>query len=65
MEVTGEDDEAQTVSTAYSKEINPAAYHANVNASNYYEQFNGSVLSETITRTVTGADGNTISTTDT
>ncbi len=64
-EVTGEDDEAQTVSTAYSKEINPAAYHANVNVSNYYEQFNGSVLSETITRTVTGADGNTISTTDT
>lgn len=65
IEVTGEDDETQTTSTSYSKEIDPAAYDANVDVDTYYDQFNDSVLSESITETVTDAEGNTISSTST
>ncbi len=63
--VTGEGDDAQTISTSYSKEINPTSYIAEVNADNYYEQFNDSVLSESITKTVSDAEGHTLSTTST
>lgn len=63
--VTGDGDDAQTISTSYSKEINPASYIAEVNADNYYEQFNDSVLSESITKTVSDAEGHTLSTTST
>ena len=60
-EVTGEDDEAQTISTSYSKALNPAKYQPKADAEGYYDQFNGAVLSENITKTVMDAEGNTIS----
>ncbi|MCM1440225.1 MAG: RHS repeat-associated core domain-containing protein, partial [Roseburia sp.] len=60
-EVTGEGDEAQSISTSYSKEINPSAYQETVDAENYYNQFDDAVLTETITETVTDAEGNTVS----
>ena len=60
-EVTGEDDDAQTISTSYSKMLNPAKYQPEADADNYYDQFNDAVLSETITETVTDAEGNTLS----
>ncbi|MCH5266649.1 MAG: RHS repeat protein, partial [Lachnospiraceae bacterium] len=64
-EVTGEEDEARTTSTSYSKELDPSAYQPEVDVDNYYDQFNGSVLTETITKTVTDAEGNTVSQTST
>ncbi len=64
-EVTGEEDEAQSISTSYSKELNPAEYQPEVNADSYYNQFNDAILSETITKTVTDAEGNTLSQTST
>ena len=60
-EVTGEDDEAQTISTSCSKALNPADYQPEADADNYYDQFNDALLSETITETVTDAEGNTLS----
>ncbi len=60
-EVTGEEDEAQTITTSSSKTLNPAKYQPEADAGGYYDQFNGAVLSETITKTVTDAEGNTIS----
>ena len=59
-EVTGEEDEAQTISTSYSKTLNPANYQPEADADNYYDQFNDAVLSENITKTVTDAEGNTL-----
>ena len=64
-EVTGEDDEAQTISTSYSKALNPAKYQPEADAEGYYDQFNDAVLSENITKTVTDAGGNTLSQTST
>ncbi len=64
-EVTGEEDEAQTISTSYSKELNPIEYQPEADAENYYDQFNDAVLSETITETVTDAEGSTLSQTST
>ena len=64
-EVTGEEDEAQTISTSYSKTLNPANYQPEADAENYYDQFNDAVLSENITKTVTDAGGNTLSQTST
>ena len=64
-EVTGEEDEAQTITTSYSKTLNPAKYQPEADAEGYYDQFNGAVLSETITQTVTDAGGNTVSQTST
>ncbi len=64
-EVTREEDEAQTISTSYSKELNPAEYQPEVNQEDYYDQFNDAVLSETITKTVTDAEGSTLSQTST
>lgn len=61
IEVIGEEDDAQTISTSYSKEINPTSYSAEVNVDNYYNQFNDSVLSETIIETVSDAEENVIS----
>ena len=49
-EVTGEEDEAQTITTGYEKEINPSSYTEEVDPANFYDQFNDSVLSETITK---------------
>ena len=60
-EVTGEEDEAQTITTGYEKEINPSSYTEEVDPANFYDQFNDSVLSETITKTVTDAEGNNLS----
>ena len=60
-EVTGDDDDAQTISTSYSKELNPAKYQPEADANNYYDQFNDAILSETITETVTDAEGNLLS----
>lgn len=60
-EVIGEEDEAQTISTSYSKELNPAEYQPEVNTEDYYNQFNDAVLSETITKTVTDDEGDTLS----
>ena len=60
-EVTGEEDEAQTITTGYEKEINPSSYTEEVDPANFYDQFNDSVLSETITKTVTDAEGSTLS----
>ncbi len=60
-EVTGEDDEAQTISTSCSKEINPSAYQSDVDTDGYYNQFDDAVLTETIAETVTDAEGNTLS----
>ena len=60
-EVTGEDDEAQTISTSYSKTLNPAKYQPRADAEGYYDQFNDVVLSENITKTVTDAEGITLS----
>ena len=57
--------EAQTITTGYEKEINPSSYTEEVDPVNYYDQFNDSVLSETITKTVTDAEGNTLSQTTT
>lgn len=45
-EVTGEDDEAQTISTSYSKEIKPSVYQETVDAENYYNQFDDAVLTK-------------------
>ena len=59
-EVTGEDDDAQTISTSYSKEVNPSAYQSSVDSEGYYDQFDD-VLTENITETVTDAEGNTLS----
>ena len=53
--------EAQTITTGYEKEINPSSYTEKVDPANYYDQFNDSVLSETITKTVTDAEGNNLS----
>ena len=64
-EVTGEEDEAQTISTSSSKTLNPAKYQPEADAEGYYDQFNDAVLSETITKTVTDAGGNTVSQTST
>ena len=64
-EVTGEEDEAQTISTSYSKALNPAKYQPQADAEGYYDQFNDAVLSETITKTVTDVGGNTVSQTST
>ena len=60
-EVTGEEDEAQTISTSYNKALNPAEYQPEADAEGYYDQFNDAVLSENITKTVTDAGGNTLS----
>ena len=59
-EVTGEDDDAQTISTSYSKEVNPSAYQSSVGSEGYYDQFDD-VLTEIITETVTDAEGNNLS----
>lgn len=64
-EVIGEEDAAQTITTSYSKELNPSAYQPEVDADNYYDQFNDAVLSESITKTVTDAEGNVLSETST
>jgi len=64
-EVTGEEDEAQTIFTSYRKELDPSAYQPEADPENYYDQFNDAVLSESITETVTDAEGNTLSTTST
>ncbi len=64
-EVTGEEDEAQTISTSYSKTLNPAKYQPEADETGYYDQFNDAVLSETITKTVTDAGGKTLSKTST
>ena len=57
--------EAQTITTGYEKEINPSSYTEEVDPANFYDQFNDSVLSETITKTVTDAEGNNLSQTTT
>ena len=57
--------EAQTITTGYEKEINPSSYTEEVDPVNFYDQFNDSVLSETITKTVTDAEGSTLSQTTT
>ena len=64
-EVTGEEDDAQTISTSSSKILNPAEYQPEADAVGYYDQFNDAVLSETVTETVTDAEGNTLSQTST
>ncbi len=64
-EVVGEEDEAQTITTSCSKTLNPAKYQPQADAEGYYGQFNEAVLSETITKTVTNAEGNTVSQTST
>lgn len=64
-EVTGEEDDAQTTFISYSKELDPSAYQPEVDVDNYYDQFNGSVLSETIIKTVSDAEENDISETTT
>ena len=64
-EVSGEEDEAQTISISYSKVLNPAKYQPEADAERYYDQFNDAVLSENITKTVTDAEGNTLSQTST
>ena len=63
-EVTGEGDEAQTITTSYSKELNPSAYQPEVDTNNYYDQFNDAVLSENISKTVADAEGNVLSETN-
>ena len=60
-EVTGEEDDAHTISTSYSKKLNPAEYQPEVNTQDYYDQSNDAVLSETITKTVTDSEGKTLS----
>lgn len=65
IEVTGEDDEAQTISTSYSKTLNPAKYQPEADLDSYYDQFNDVVLSENITKIVTDAGENTLSQTST
>ncbi len=64
-EVTGEGDSVQTISTSYSKTLDPAKYQPEADAENYYDQFNDAVLSEAITTTVTDTEGNTLSQTST
>lgn len=64
-EVIGEEDAAQTITTSYSKELNPSAYQPEVDTNKYYDQFNDDVLSESITKTVTDAEGNILSETST
>lgn len=64
-EVTGEEDEAQTISTSCIKALNPAKYQPEADAEGYYDQFNDAVLSENIKKTVTDAGGNTLSQTST
>ena len=56
---------AQTITTSYSKELNPSAYQPEVDTDNYYDQFNDAMLSENITQTVTDAEGNILSETST
>ena len=64
-EVTGEGDGAQTISISFSKTLDPAEYQPEADPDHYYDQFNGAVLSETITKTITDAGGNTLSQTTT
>ncbi len=64
-EITGEEDEEQTISTNYSKVLDPAKYQSEVNVDNYYDQFNSAVLRESITKTVTDAEGSMLSQTST
>ncbi|MDE6566375.1 MAG: RHS repeat-associated core domain-containing protein, partial [Lachnospiraceae bacterium] len=64
-EVSGEDDKTQTISTSYSKMLNPAKYQPETDPDDYYDQFNDAVLSESITETVTDAGGNMVSQTST
>ncbi len=49
----------------HDKELNPADYQPEADADNYYNQFDDSVLSETVTESVSDAEGNTISQTST
>lgn len=56
---------AQTITTSYSKELNPSAYQPEVDTDNYYDQFNDAMLSENITQTVTDAEGNILTETST
>ncbi|MCH5252901.1 MAG: hypothetical protein J1F22_07995 [Lachnospiraceae bacterium] len=65
IEVTGEEDNAQTISISYSKELEHSKYQSAIDVDNYYNQFNDAVLSETITETVSDVEGNTISQTST
>ncbi len=70
-EVTGtveeddDNDDAITTTITYSKELNPSAYQSEADADNYYNQFDDSVLSETVTESISDAEGNTLSQTST
>ena len=64
-EIIGEEDEAKMILTSYSKELAPSKYQEDINTENYYDQFNDAVLTETITRTITDTEGNTLSETET
>ena len=47
------------------RDSNPSSYTEEVDPANFYDQFNDSVLSETITKTGTDAEGNNLSQTTT
>lgn len=64
-EITGEENEEQIISTSYSKVLDPAKYQSGVDAKNYYDQFNSAVLRESVTKTVTDAEGSILSETNT
>ncbi len=53
--------ENQIVTRTYIKQLNPQKYQQEIDRNNYYNQFDGSVLSETVEETVTDEEGNVVS----
>lgn len=63
--IEGEGDDAINTSVLYSKELNPADYspeiESNVVGNDYYDKFNKSLISETITKIRVNSEGNIVS----
>lgn len=53
-------EEDHTITTSYTKQLNPKHYQKEVNQDNYYNQFDSYVLGETIQRSITDEDGNVV-----
>lgn len=55
------DENGNEISTFCTKEINPQYYQKDVDQTDYYNQFDQYMLSETVTETITDEEGNEIS----
>lgn len=55
------DEDGNEISTVWTKEINPQYYQQDVDQTDYYNQFDKYMLSETVSETITDEEGNDIS----